>query len=113
MLKNGEFEVEGRPCSWILNGDPAGRILLILGHGAGASYHNDFMVHVAQQWSQLGLAVLRFHFPYMEQMVREEKRRPPNGAKTLLATWRQVLSFTEDWGALRRVVGGKSMRSLW
>lgn len=41
--------------------------LLTLAHGAGADMNHSFMVTLATQLSAVGIATLRFNFPFMEQ----------------------------------------------
>jgi predicted alpha/beta-hydrolase family hydrolase len=68
------------------------------------------MVAVAQGLDARGLAVVRFHFPYMERLVRESRRSAPDRPPVLLATWRALLGAVGGWpGADRIVLGGKSM----
>ncbi len=111
----GHFDVDGRPCSWLRDGAMDGRPVLVLGHGAGAPMTSDFMQSSAEALAQRGLCVVRFHFPYMERMVREGRRRPPDGARVLLAAWRAALAKVAQLASRRGVadgvvlVGGKSM----
>ena len=44
-----------------------------------------------------GATVARFHFPYMERAVREDRRRPPNPQKVLLQTWREMWAVASKW----------------
>lgn len=105
-----ELEVDGRPISWVRDGKVSGRPLLVLAHGAGAPYTSPFMVGAARGLAERGLCVVRFHFPYMEQMQREGRRRPPGPKKRLLATWRAMLDRTRRMrGHGPIVIGGKSM----
>jgi predicted alpha/beta-hydrolase family hydrolase len=106
----GRFEVAGRPASWIRDGTLKGRPLAVVAHGAGAPMTSDFMEVVAEGLTARGLAVARFHFPYMEQHVREGRRLPPNPAHLLISTWRAMLDATRRWrtrGPL--VLMGKSL----
>jgi uncharacterized protein len=48
------------------------KCILTMAHGAGAGMHHPFMVELAQQLSDVGIASLRFNFPYMEN----KKKRP-------------------------------------
>jgi len=82
---------------------------LILAHGAGAPMDSDFMDAMAARLATLGIAVVRFEFPYMAQRRLDGGKRPPNPQARLLACWREVYE-----GVRRRVqgplfIGGKSM----
>jgi uncharacterized protein len=45
-------------------------------HGAGAGMNHEFMVSMANQLADIGIATLRFNFPFMEN----KKRRPDSPA---------------------------------
>ena len=78
--------------------------LLVLGHGAGAGMHSPFMVSGAEVLGSLGIATLRYQFPYMEK----GKRRPDPPA-VAQATVRRVVDYAgEVAGDLPRFAGGKS-----
>ena len=47
-------------------GEPA-RTALVLAHGAGAGQRHPFMVSFAESLAVLGIDVVTFNFPYMEQ----------------------------------------------
>ena len=105
-----ELEVDGRTISWVRDGTVKGRPLLVLAHGAGASYHSPFMLETARRLASRGLAVVRFHFPYMEEAHRTGKKRPPDPQARLLATWRAMLGQVKRMrGHGPLVIGGKSM----
>jgi uncharacterized protein len=46
--------------------------IVTLAHGAGAGMNHSFMIALANELSLLGVASLRFNFPFIEQ----KKRRP-------------------------------------
>src|SRR6266700_7868955 len=80
---------------------------LILGHGAGAGQHSRFMVDTSHALSRLGLDVVTFNFPYIEQ-----KRRIPDRAPVLEACYRSIIerARAEIRSAARFLfIGGKSM----
>ena len=80
---------------------------LILGHGAGGGQRSTFMVDFARAISALGVDVVTFNFPYMEQ-----RRRIPDRAPVLEACYRSVIaSVHAQLGAPKRAlfIGGKSM----
>jgi uncharacterized protein len=45
---------------------PESKACLVLAHGAGAGMHHPFLAGVANELQGLGLATLRYQFPYME-----------------------------------------------
>src|SRR5438552_18776433 len=55
--------------------------LLVLGHGAGAGMHHPFMGALAEELARVGVATLRYQFPYME-----ERRKVPDKPAVLMAT---------------------------
>ena len=106
---SGTLDIDGKPASWVREGEKS-RPLVLLSHGAGAPYTSAFMEAVADGLVRRGLAVVRFHFPYMEEFVQSGKRRPPNPQKTLLATWEAMVAKATTWknvGPL--ILAGKSM----
>jgi predicted alpha/beta-hydrolase family hydrolase len=107
----GPLRVEGRAVSWRRDGPLDGRPLVLLAHGAGAAYTSPFMQAVAAGLAARELAVLRFHFPYMERNVREGRRGAPDRPPILLATWRAVIDAARGLAgdATPLVLAGKSM----
>lgn len=108
--KKGECQVGEKPITWLRDGEVGSQPIVMLAHGAGAPYTHSFLEHTATGLADRGCTVVRFHFPYMEQQVREEKRRPPNAKGILLDTWRTMIELVESWepqGAV--VLAGKSM----
>lgn len=79
--------------------------LLILAHGAGAGSDSPFMQQTSESLAALEVAVLRFDFPYMQQMKADGRRRPPPKMPALLEYYRSVI---ESVGR-PCVIGGKSM----
>lgn len=79
---------------------------LILAHGAGAAMDSDFMNLLAEGLGQAGIRVLRFEFPYMAQRRETGKKRPPDRAPKLLASFTEVL---DNLGTEPVFIGGKSM----
>src|ERR1700745_1722097 len=55
--------------------------LLVLAHGAGAGMSHPFMAKLAEELAAVGVATLRYQFPYME-----ERRRVPDAPAVLTAT---------------------------
>jgi uncharacterized protein len=80
---------------------------LILAHGAGAGQRSQFMVDFAGALSALGVDVVTFNFPYVEQ-----RRKIPDRAPVLEACYRDVIrAVVDEVDSARRVlcIGGKSM----
>jgi len=85
--------------------DPVGT--LILAHGAGAGQRSTFMIDFADALSELGLDVVTFNFPYIEQ-----RRKIPDRAPVLEACYRDVIAaIRNELESARRLlcIGGKSM----
>jgi len=80
--------------------------LLVLAHGAGADQRHRFMVAIARRLSERGVSVVTFNFLYTER-----KRRSPDRAPILEATWTTVLDavVARLTPQGRIAVGGKSM----
>lgn len=84
-----------------------GRETLVLGHGAGAGQQSGFMVAFATALSALGVNVVTFNFPYIEQ-----RRKIPDRAPVLEACFRHVIEEVHarvpgPGGGI--FIGGKSM----
>ena len=80
---------------------------LVLAHGAGAGQRSSFMVDFATALSSLGLDVVTFNFPYIEQ-----RRRIPDRAPVLEACFRDLVAAVRREVASARqllCIGGKSM----
>jgi len=80
---------------------------LVLGHGAGAGQRSTFMVDFARAISALGVDVITFNFPYIEQ-----SRRIPDRAPVLESCYRAVIASVHgQFPAAKRAlfIGGKSM----
>ena len=97
---------------FLMNGPEEAPVTFIFAHGAGQGMASDFMEYIAAGIGNRGVRVARFHFPYMEQMVRTGRRRPPDGGAVLRRAFTDVVGhFT---GMARHdprniVIGGKSM----
>jgi predicted alpha/beta-hydrolase family hydrolase len=75
---------------------PASIATLVVAHGAGAGMDHPFMVGFSRACNELGLATLRFNFPYMEA-----GRRSPGTAAVAITAWRAAFA-----AAVSRTVGG-------
>lgn len=78
---------------------------VILAHGAGAPMDSPFMAAFGAGLASRGIRAARFEFPYMAERRITGKKRPPNPAGQLLATWREAIMAVGG----RLVIGGKSM----
>ncbi len=79
--------------------------LFVLAHGAGADMHHGFMTTIAARLAEVGVATLRYQFPYTEAGSRRIDRQP-----LLLATVRAaVAEAARIADGLPIVAGGKSM----
>ena len=79
--------------------------LLILAHGAGAGMRHPFLHLLSRELAEVGVATLRYQFPYMEQR-RKVPDRPPVLAATVRAA---VAAGAKAAGDLILLAGGKSM----
>lgn len=52
------------------------RAVLVFGHGAGANMDHANMVGVSEAFTHVGVVVLRFNFPFMEQGRRRVDAKP-------------------------------------
>ena len=81
------------------------RWLLALAHGAGAGMTHPFLENLARELSKVGIATLRYQFPYVEQ-----HRRVPDSPAVLTATTVAAIGAAKEAAAdLPLLAGGKSM----
>jgi len=80
------------------------KAILVFAHGAGAGIKNKFMETVAVTLGELGIATLRFNFPYMEAGKKVPDRKPV--ATTAVAA--AVEKASELYPKLPVFAGGKS-----
>ena len=77
---------------------------LILTHGAGAPVDDAFFESLVTLLVERGVRVARFEFPYMQKRRRDGKRRGPDRAPVLQASWRAVAAElgceSVEWGAI-------------
>ena len=79
--------------------------LLLFAHGAGADMRHHFMEDMSQELASLGVATLRYQFPYTEKGLKRPDPRP-----ILLATVRSAVALANDVSdGLPLLAGGKSM----
>jgi predicted alpha/beta-hydrolase family hydrolase len=76
----------------------------VLAHGAGAGMNHPFMAAVADELAALGIATLRYQFPFAEK-----KRKRPDPPQLAQATVRAAVSVArENLPSLPLIAGGKS-----
>jgi predicted alpha/beta-hydrolase family hydrolase len=76
----------------------------VMAHGAGAGMQHAFMDACAQELAQLGVATLRFQFPYVERGSRR-----PDPASICHATVRAAVRYAQGLHpALPLIAGGRS-----
>ena len=100
------FAVEwrGEVSALLLRPEKAHR-LLVLAHGAGAGMKHPFLEKLSSELAGVGVATLRYQFPYMEQ-----RRRIPDSPAVLTATVAAaVRAASEAAPGLPLFAGGKSM----
>jgi len=84
---------------------PDARFFLVLGHGAGAGMRHHFLEALSGALYAVGVATLRYEFPYMER-----GHRRPDAAPALQATVRAAVNAAGLLaGGLPLFAGGKSM----
>jgi predicted alpha/beta-hydrolase family hydrolase len=91
---------------YLTDGPKTAPLTLALAHGAGAPMDSAWMNTMAAAIADRGFRVVRFEFPYMAERRASGKKKPPNPARILEATWMEVIA---DLGADKLVIGGKSM----
>ena len=99
------FAVEGAgEVSAILMRPANARWLLVLAHGAGAGMTHPFLEKLARELASVGVATLRYQFPYMEQ-----RRRVPDSPSVATATVASAVRAAAKAAAgLPLLAGGKS-----
>ncbi len=104
--KRLQFAVEGAgEVSALLLLPAEAQVMLALAHGAGAGMTHPFLALLAAELAAVGVATLRYQFPYMEQ-----RRRVPDSPAVLTATVRAaVRTAAEAAPRLPLMAGGKSM----
>src|SRR5216684_8824679 len=100
------FAVEGGgEVSALLLRPAKARRLLVLAHGAGAGMSHPFMEKLADELAAVGVATLRYQFPYIEA-----RRRAPDEPAVLTATVvAAVRAAAQAAPGLPLLAGGKSM----
>jgi uncharacterized protein len=79
--------------------------LLVFAHGAGAGMRHRFIEDLSQRLAELGVATMRYQFPYMEKRVKR-----PDSEGVLIATVQAALTAAEKFSdGVPMFAGGKSM----
>jgi predicted alpha/beta-hydrolase family hydrolase len=92
------------PVSYAIDGTGDGTVV-VLGHGAGADMHSDFMSVMAAGIAAAGSRVVRFNFLYSEARKKAPDRQP-----VLEQTFTEVAEFvSSELAPEKLVIGGKSM----
>ena len=97
---------------FLINGPEDAPMTFIFAHGAGKGMSTPFMDRIAAAVADAGFRVVRFHFPYMENMVRTGVRKPPNSGAALQKCYADVVAHFKDmarYDPRSLVIGGKSM----
>ena len=110
MLSDGaevsweRLPVPGGKVTVVENGSILAETTLILAHGAGAPWDDEFMAFFARSLAGTGVRVVRFNFLYMEA-----GKKAPDRAPVLESTYRAVLAAVAEPGLPAPFIGGKSM----
>ena len=72
---------------------------------------SDYLQTMTAELNKVGMAVIRFEFPYMQQRRDTGKKRPPDRAPILLDCWRKVYKDISKRHDVSEpiLIGGKSM----
>jgi predicted alpha/beta-hydrolase family hydrolase len=95
---------DGAAVSGLWQAPDGARACLVLAHGAGAGMTHRSMVAIAEGLSRLGVATLRYQFPYMEL----GKKRVDSPAVAQAVVRAAVAAAQERAGGLALFAGGKS-----
>ncbi|HUQ67097.1 MAG TPA: alpha/beta family hydrolase [Flavitalea sp.] len=80
------------------------KIIITLAHGAGAGMGHSFMVALSNALAELGIASLRFNFPFIEQ----KKRRPDLPAVAHNTIEAAISEIKKTYPELPMYLSGKS-----
>jgi predicted alpha/beta-hydrolase family hydrolase len=82
----------------------APKYIMTLAHGAGAGMHHAFMVGLASSLAEVGIATLRFNFPFTEH----KKGRPDTPAVAHATVAAAIAHAGESYPGLPLYAAGKS-----
>jgi uncharacterized protein len=94
----------GARVSTLLHLPPAARACYVMAHGAGAGMQHPFMSAAASELGALGIATLRYQFPYMER----RSRRPDPPALCHATVRAAIFEAARRAPALPLFAGGRS-----
>jgi len=80
------------------------KCIMTFAHGAGAGMHHTFMITLSQSLSELGIATMRFNFPFTEN----KKGRPDSPAVAHQTIEAAILKAGKLFPKLPLFVAGKS-----
>ncbi|MET0725987.1 MAG: alpha/beta family hydrolase [Leifsonia sp.] len=80
------IDVDGTPVSGVHARPDDAFATIVVAHGAGSGLEHPFLVGFTDALNELGVATLRFNFPY-----REAGRRFPDRPPLAIATWRAAM----------------------
>src|SRR5882757_11576780 len=80
------------------------KCIMTLAHGAGAGMHHSFMAALAASLAEVGIATLRFNFPFIEH----KKGRPDTPAVAHQTIAAAITHAHETFPSLPLFVAGKS-----
>lgn len=98
------IDVDGTPVSGVYARPADAAATIVVAHGAGAGKEHPFMSGFTRAMHGLGIATLRFNFPY-----RDAGRRFPDRPPLAIATWRAV----RDAAAERAASAGSPEEPIW
>ncbi|HEY6800327.1 MAG TPA: alpha/beta family hydrolase [Agromyces sp.] len=81
------IDVDGTQVSGVYARPADATATIVVAHGAGAGMEHPFMSGFTRAMNELGVATLRFNFPY-----REAGRRFPDRPPVAIATWRAAMA---------------------
>ena len=99
-----EIDAEGTAVSAVSARPADASATIVVAHGAGAGKEHPFMSGFTRAMHRLGVATLRFNFPY-----RDAGRRFPDRPPVAIATWRAV----RDAAAARAADAGSHDEAIW
>jgi uncharacterized protein len=106
MEREMKIEVPGSADVSAVEVRPNGaKTMLVLAHGAGAGMHHAWMEAMARELAEVGVATLRYQFPYMERKPRGK----PDSPKVATATVRAAVEAAARVApGMALFAGGKS-----
>ncbi|TLM86555.1 dienelactone hydrolase [Pseudarthrobacter sp. NamE2] len=94
------FDVDGTAVSAAYDRPENPWATVVVAHGAGAGMEHPFLRGFTEALNALGLASLRFNFPY-----REAGRKFPDRPPAAIATWRAAMALAAEQGQAHEDAG--------